>query len=93
MCTHGGVYLVDVCLTYTGVHLVGVYLTGVHLMGMCLIGVYLTGICLTSVYLIPCVTETGVLVDFLFGTFAKRFYISARIQTNLRDNFTNLSAL
>jgi hypothetical protein len=30
---------------------------------------------------------------FLFRTFAKRFYISARIRTNLRDNFTNLSAL
>jgi hypothetical protein len=42
---------------------------------------------------IPCVTEYPSLADFLFGTFAKRIYISARIQTNLRDNFTNLSAL
>jgi hypothetical protein len=29
MCTHGGVCLVDVHLTYTGVHL-----TGVHVMGI-----------------------------------------------------------
>jgi hypothetical protein len=42
---------------------------------------------------IPCVTEHPGFADFLFGTFAKQFYISARIQTNLRDNFTNLSAL
>ena len=37
--------------------------------------------------------NTLVWYDFLFRTFAKRFHISARILTNLRDNFTNLSAL
>jgi hypothetical protein len=42
---------------------------------------------------ILCLTEHPSLVAFLFRTFAKRFYISARIQTNLRDNFTNLNAL
>jgi hypothetical protein len=33
------------------------------------------------------------LIIFLISDIAKRFYISARIQTSLRDNFTNLSAL
>jgi hypothetical protein len=33
------------------------------------------------------------LVTFPISDIAKRFYISARIQTNLKDNFTNLSAL
>jgi len=37
--------------------------------------------------------NTLVWLHFLFGTFAKRIYISARISTNLRDNFTILSAL
>jgi hypothetical protein len=42
MCTHGGVYLVDLhiqaCTSHTSVYLTGVHLTGVHL-----IGVYLAG--------------------------------------------------
>jgi hypothetical protein len=47
MCTHGGVYLVDVHpmrIHFTGMHLIGMYLTGVHPMGMYLINVYLTGV-------------------------------------------------
>ena len=56
MCTHGGVYLVDVHLTYTGVyltdmHLMGVYLTSVHLTGVHLMWVYLTNVHLTDVHL------------------------------------------
>jgi hypothetical protein len=42
---------------------------------------------------ILCVTDRGDLGSFLFRTFAKRFYISARIETNLRDNFIILTAL
>jgi hypothetical protein len=43
--------------------------------------------------LIPCVTEHPGLGAFPISDIAKRFYISARIQTNIKDNFTNLSAL
>jgi hypothetical protein len=42
---------------------------------------------------IPCVTEHPGLGAFPISDIAKRFYISARIQTNLKDNFTNLSAV
>jgi hypothetical protein len=43
--------------------------------------------------IIPCVTDRGVLVPFRIGTNAKRFYISARIQMNFRDNFIILTVL
>jgi hypothetical protein len=46
-----------------------------------------------SKYLFHVLLNILVWLHFLFRTFAKRFYISARIQTNLRDNFTNLSVL
>jgi uncharacterized protein YjbI with pentapeptide repeats len=52
MYIHGGVYLVDVHLTYTDVHLIDVYLTGVHLRGVYLIGLHLMGVYLIGLHLI-----------------------------------------
>jgi hypothetical protein len=39
---------------------------------------------------IPCLTEHPSLAAFPIWDIAKQFYISARIQTNFRDDFTNL---
>jgi hypothetical protein len=50
-------------------------------------------ITMTKINNISCVTEHPSLVTFPISDIVKRFYISARIQTNLKDNFTNLSAL
>ena len=50
-------------------------------------------VCRYHVYVSHVSLNILVLCYFLFRTFAKQFYISARIQTNLRDNFIKFSAL
>jgi hypothetical protein len=42
---------------------------------------------------ISCVTEHSDLGAFLISDIAKRFYISVRIQTNLKDNLMILTLL